>query len=83
MRAAADAVLAGHPVVDLLVDNAGVMAMPRGRTVDGFETQLGVEPRALGRPLDSEDPHMERRYKARAARAGRGPSSRRSRRGRG
>jgi NAD(P)-dependent dehydrogenase (short-subunit alcohol dehydrogenase family) len=43
VRAAADAVLAGHDVVDLLVDNAGVMAMPRGRTADGFETQLGVD----------------------------------------
>ncbi|RBY88776.1 SDR family NAD(P)-dependent oxidoreductase [Blastococcus sp. TF02A-26] len=43
VRAAAGAVLARHDVVDLLVDNAGVMAMPRGRTADGFETQLGVD----------------------------------------
>ncbi|MCX4761989.1 oxidoreductase [Streptomyces sp. NBC_01275] len=28
--------------VDLLVNNAGVMAMPYGTTVDGFETQFGV-----------------------------------------
>jgi NAD(P)-dependent dehydrogenase (short-subunit alcohol dehydrogenase family) len=28
--------------VDLLVNNAGVMAVDAGRTVDGFETQLGV-----------------------------------------
>lgn len=28
--------------VDVLVNNAGVMATPRGRTVDGFETQLGT-----------------------------------------
>ena len=28
--------------LDLLVNNAGVMALDRGRTVDGFETQLGV-----------------------------------------
>ncbi|MEU9289756.1 oxidoreductase [Streptomyces sp. NPDC048275] len=28
--------------LDLLVNNAGVMALPRGRTVDGFETQFGV-----------------------------------------
>ncbi|NSC21625.1 SDR family NAD(P)-dependent oxidoreductase [Streptomyces albus subsp. chlorinus] len=28
--------------VDLLVNNAGVMALPYGRTADGFETQFGV-----------------------------------------
>ncbi|MFE9834658.1 oxidoreductase [Streptomyces sp. NPDC005551] len=28
--------------LDLLVNNAGVMALPRGRTADGFETQFGV-----------------------------------------
>ncbi|MER5438530.1 oxidoreductase [Streptomyces sp. NPDC002790] len=28
--------------LDLLVNNAGVMALPYGRTVDGFETQFGV-----------------------------------------
>ncbi|MFF4901615.1 oxidoreductase [Streptomyces sp. NPDC001068] len=28
--------------LDLLVNNAGVMAPPRGRTADGFETQFGV-----------------------------------------
>ncbi|MEU7336522.1 oxidoreductase [Streptomyces sp. NPDC007074] len=28
--------------LDLLVNNAGVMAPPRGRTGDGFETQFGV-----------------------------------------
>lgn len=28
--------------LDLLVNNAGVMAMPYGTTVDGFETQFGV-----------------------------------------
>lgn len=31
-----------HPVVDLLVNNAGVMAMPERRTADGYEMQLGV-----------------------------------------
>jgi NAD(P)-dependent dehydrogenase (short-subunit alcohol dehydrogenase family) len=69
------------------------MAMPRGRTADGFETQLGVDhlghwaftahllpallrapaarvvtvtsvARFMGRSLDPDDPHMERRYKA-------------------
>ncbi|MET9757830.1 oxidoreductase [Streptomyces sp. NPDC006372] len=35
---------AGFPYerLDVLVDNAGVMALPYGRTVDGFETQFGV-----------------------------------------
>jgi NAD(P)-dependent dehydrogenase (short-subunit alcohol dehydrogenase family) len=28
--------------VDILIDNAGVMAIPEGRTVDGFELQLGT-----------------------------------------
>lgn len=28
--------------IDLLVNNAGVMAMPHGTTADGFETQFGV-----------------------------------------
>lgn len=28
--------------LDLLVNNAGVMALPLGRTADGFETQFGV-----------------------------------------
>jgi NAD(P)-dependent dehydrogenase (short-subunit alcohol dehydrogenase family) len=32
-----------HPVVDILMNNAGVMATPEGRTTDGFETQLGVD----------------------------------------
>lgn len=31
-----------HDRVDLLVNNAGVMAVPYARTVDGFETQFGV-----------------------------------------
>ncbi|WP_030715520.1 oxidoreductase [Streptomyces sp. NRRL F-2580] len=31
-----------HAALDLLVNNAGVMALPYGRTADGFETQFGV-----------------------------------------
>jgi NAD(P)-dependent dehydrogenase (short-subunit alcohol dehydrogenase family) len=39
---AAGRITAAHPAIDLLLDNAGVMAMPQGRTADGFETQLGI-----------------------------------------
>lgn len=39
---AASRVLAVHDRLDILVNNAGLMAMPEGRTVDGFETQFGV-----------------------------------------
>jgi NAD(P)-dependent dehydrogenase (short-subunit alcohol dehydrogenase family) len=28
--------------LDILINNAGIMAVPEGRTVDGFETQLGT-----------------------------------------
>ncbi len=31
-----------HPRVDVLINNAGVMALPYGKTVDGFELQLGT-----------------------------------------
>lgn len=41
--AAAAAILAQVPRVDVLVNNAGVMGTPEGRTADGFETQLGVD----------------------------------------
>ena len=43
VKAAAETVLAAHERVDLLVNNAGVMAMPQRTTVDGFEMQLGVD----------------------------------------
>ncbi|WCO68166.1 oxidoreductase [Iamia majanohamensis] len=43
VRAAADAVLADHDRIDLLVNNAGLMAMPQQQTADGFELQLGVD----------------------------------------
>jgi NAD(P)-dependent dehydrogenase (short-subunit alcohol dehydrogenase family) len=42
VKEAAATVLAAHDTLDLLVNNAGVMATPEGRTVDGFETQLGT-----------------------------------------
>lgn len=40
-RASAE-ILGRHARIDLLINNAGVMATPEGRTVDGFETQLGT-----------------------------------------
>jgi NAD(P)-dependent dehydrogenase (short-subunit alcohol dehydrogenase family) len=39
---AADSITSHHPVVDILINNAGLMATPKGSTVDGFETQFGV-----------------------------------------
>jgi NAD(P)-dependent dehydrogenase (short-subunit alcohol dehydrogenase family) len=42
IETAAVTILATHNVIDVLVNNAGLMAMPEGRTADGFETQLGV-----------------------------------------
>jgi NAD(P)-dependent dehydrogenase (short-subunit alcohol dehydrogenase family) len=42
VAAAAHSVLARHERVDLLVNNAGVMAMPQRTTADGFEMQFGV-----------------------------------------
>jgi NAD(P)-dependent dehydrogenase (short-subunit alcohol dehydrogenase family) len=38
----ADKVLALHDRIDVLVNNAGVMACPFGRTADGFEMQFGT-----------------------------------------
>jgi len=35
-------VVAEHPVIDLLVNNAGVMGTPRQETSDGFELQFGT-----------------------------------------
>lgn len=43
VRAAADQILGAHDRIDLLVNNAGVMAMPERRTADGFEMQFGVD----------------------------------------
>jgi NAD(P)-dependent dehydrogenase (short-subunit alcohol dehydrogenase family) len=38
----ADGVLADYESIHVLANNAGVMAIPRGETEDGFEMQLGV-----------------------------------------
>jgi NAD(P)-dependent dehydrogenase (short-subunit alcohol dehydrogenase family) len=42
IRAFASSFLATHDAIDVLMNNAGVMATPFGRTVDGFETQFGT-----------------------------------------
>jgi NAD(P)-dependent dehydrogenase (short-subunit alcohol dehydrogenase family) len=42
IRAFAESYLAGHDAVDVLINNAGVMACPLGRTAGGFETQFGT-----------------------------------------
>ena len=34
--------LAGEPRLDILANNAGLMAVDRGLTADGFETHIGV-----------------------------------------
>lgn len=42
VRAFAESFLDDHPVLHVLIGNAGVMACPQGTTADGFETQLGT-----------------------------------------
>jgi NAD(P)-dependent dehydrogenase (short-subunit alcohol dehydrogenase family) len=42
VRAAATDLLAAHPRIDLLINNAGVMIPPKGVTEDGFELQFGT-----------------------------------------
>lgn len=42
VRNCADALLAEGKPFDLVIANAGVMACPKGTTVDGFETQFGT-----------------------------------------
>ena len=42
VRRAASDVLHRRSGIDVLVNNAGVMVPPRGRTVDGFELQVGT-----------------------------------------
>ncbi len=42
VRRCATEVLGKHQRLDLLINNAGVMAVPPGLTADGFETQMGV-----------------------------------------
>ena len=42
VRRCADTLLAAGKSFDMIIANAGVMACPKGTTVDGFETQFGT-----------------------------------------
>jgi NAD(P)-dependent dehydrogenase (short-subunit alcohol dehydrogenase family) len=42
VRACADALVAAGKAFDRVIANAGVMATPKGKTTDGFETQFGT-----------------------------------------
>jgi len=42
VQAFAEGLTADYDAVDVLCNNAGVMAIPRSETEDGFETQFGV-----------------------------------------
>ncbi|MCB0970139.1 MAG: SDR family NAD(P)-dependent oxidoreductase [Acidimicrobiales bacterium] len=42
VQEAAATIVDGHERIDLLINNAGLMAMPERQTADGFEMQFGV-----------------------------------------
>ena len=42
VRSFAEQVHTKYERIDLLINNAGVMALPYGKTIDGFETQFGT-----------------------------------------
>lgn len=42
VETAADTIAANHDRIDVLMCNAGVMALPQGTTEDGFDTQMGI-----------------------------------------
>ncbi|XP_055950744.1 retinol dehydrogenase 13-like [Argiope bruennichi] len=42
IRQFAAEILKSEPQIHILINNAGIMACPKSKTVDGFETQMGV-----------------------------------------
>jgi len=42
VESAAATIIAAHDRLDILMCNAGVMALPQGTTEDGFDTQMGI-----------------------------------------
>jgi len=42
VESAAEVITAKHQRLDILMCNAGVMALPQGTTEDGFDTQMGI-----------------------------------------
>ena len=42
VESAANAIAAKHQRLDIVMCNAGVMALPQGTTEDGFDTQMGI-----------------------------------------
>ena len=42
VRAAAADILVAHPRIDMLINNAGIMACPLAHTAQGFELQFGT-----------------------------------------
>lgn len=42
VKAAAESLLSQSSRLNILINNAGVMACPKGKTVDGFETHMGT-----------------------------------------
>lgn len=42
IKKGAEDILSQTKTINVLIDNAGVMATPEGRTKDGFETQFGT-----------------------------------------
>ena len=67
VKAFAERFLASHDGLDLLINNAGLMAPPRGVTADGFELQFGTN---VARPL-RPDRSSARRAGGPRGRAGR------------
>jgi NAD(P)-dependent dehydrogenase (short-subunit alcohol dehydrogenase family) len=74
VRKAAASILADHPRIDFLINNAGVMGIPEQRTTDGFETQLRYDPwRAYGQSKLANlhfALELDRRFRAAGVRPG-------------